>query len=182
MVATNSIPVADSSVCSDLDDSSVKAVTESFAMSLRYRAWRLVVEGKYSEAESCLRRAVAICESLYGPEDPKVVASLMVLADLYLRWGKSQQTPMGTFGSRSNQAEPLYLRVIHIALGTDSLDHYVTGIALNNLARLYEDQGRFPLARSFFRSALAVMEFNLGLDHPMTLGIRHSLEKLNAVN
>ena len=45
-------------------------------------------------------------------------------------------------------------------------DHAIVGQSLNNLAALYEDQGKYSEAEPLYRRALAIGERAFGLDHP----------------
>ncbi|MCH8963264.1 MAG: tetratricopeptide repeat protein, partial [Bacteroidetes bacterium] len=57
-------------------------------------------------------------------------------------------------------------------------DHPSLAITLNNLAGLYESQGKYDQAEPLYQRALAIMERALGLDHPNTRTVRDNLERL----
>jgi CHAT domain-containing protein/Tfp pilus assembly protein PilF len=117
-------------------------------------AARFRTEGRFAEAETLYKRALAIREKALAPDHPDVATGLNNLAALYVDQG------------RYAEAEPLYKRALAIwekALGPDHPD-VATG--LNNLAVLYGHQGRYSAAEPFSRRALAIWEKALGPDHP----------------
>ena len=67
------------------------------------------------------------------------------------------------------------LAISEKALGPE---HPVVAIRLNNLARLYEAQGRVSDAEPLYKRALTLREEALGLDHPDTKASRSNLQKL----
>ncbi|MDJ0726919.1 MAG: tetratricopeptide repeat protein [Prochloraceae cyanobacterium] len=50
--------------------------------------------------------------------------------------------------------------------------------SLNNLANLYESQGRYSDAEPLYLEALAIVERVLGVNHPNTITVRRNLEYL----
>ncbi|WP_081402860.1 tetratricopeptide repeat protein [Scytonema hofmannii] len=48
----------------------------------------------------------------------------------------------------------------------------------NNLALLYDDQGRYSEAEPLLQKALSIAELSLGVDHPSTATIRENLKLL----
>jgi tetratricopeptide (TPR) repeat protein len=54
-------------------------------------------------------------------------------------------------------------------------------IILNNLALLYQDQGRYAEAAPLFRRSLAIVEKALGPEHPKTAGALRNLAELYRV-
>ena len=50
--------------------------------------------------------------------------------------------------------------------------------SLNNLAGLYQSQGRYTEAEPLYLQALAIAEQALGENHPTTVRIRENLESL----
>ncbi len=50
--------------------------------------------------------------------------------------------------------------------------------SLNNLALLYNSQGRYSEAEPLYIEALAIAEKLLGANHPNTINIRENLEDL----
>ena len=76
----------------------------------------------------------------------------------------------------------LYQRSLEIdekALGPDHPDLAAT---LNNLAGLYQAQGRYQAAEPLYVRALKILDENLGPDHANTKIIRESLKSLREKN
>jgi CHAT domain-containing protein/Tfp pilus assembly protein PilF len=74
--------------------------------------------------------------------------------------------------------EPLYKRALTIrekALGTDHPD---VALSLNNLADLYDQQGRYADAEPLYKRSLAIREKALGLDHPDVASSLNNLASL----
>jgi tetratricopeptide (TPR) repeat protein len=55
-------------------------------------------------------------------------------------------------------------------------DHPDVATSYNNLASLYESQGRYGEAEPLFKKALAICEQQLGLDHPTTITVKENYE------
>jgi len=66
------------------------------------------------------------------------------------------------------EAEPLFQRALAIHEKTLVADHLDTAASLNNLAALYDHQGRYERAEPLCQRALAICEKTLGPDHPTT--------------
>ena len=110
-------------------------------------------KGNYPEAEKHIAAAVKEAEG-FGPQDPRLAASLLGLGELYLHQ------------RRYAEAESLLKRGLAIrekALGPEHPD--VAG-SLNNLAALYDAQGKYTEAEPLVKRALAIAEKALGPDHP----------------
>jgi tetratricopeptide (TPR) repeat protein len=121
----------------------------------------LLLESKaaYGEAEPLLRRALAIDEAAYGPDQPSVAADLNSLAALL------QAT------NRLVEAEPLMRRALAINEAAHGPDHPTVAITLNNLALLLQATNRLAEAEPLLRRALALGEAAYGPEHP-TVAIR----------
>jgi nucleoside phosphorylase/tetratricopeptide (TPR) repeat protein len=65
-------------------------------------------------------------------------------------------------------AEPLYVRALEIYKQQLGADHRHTAASLNNLAALYQDQGKYAEAEPLYVQALEIYEQQLGLMHPDT--------------
>jgi tetratricopeptide (TPR) repeat protein len=121
---------------------------------------------QYEQAGPLLQRALAICESVLGPEHPDAASSLNNLALLYQDQGKYEQ------------AEPLYQRALAIDEKAYGLDRPEVATDLNNLALLYQDQGRYEQAEPLYQRALAISERVLGPEHPDTARSLNNLATL----
>jgi CHAT domain-containing protein len=103
-------------------------------------------QGRYADAESPHKRALAIFETALGPDNFRVANTLRHLAELYDQQG------------RYAEAEPLLKRALAIrekAFGADNPDG---AIVLNNLAGLYLAQGRYA-------DALPPVQTTVGYGH-----------------
>ncbi len=63
-------------------------------------------------------------------------------------------------------AEPLYKRSLSISETALGPDHPDVGTSLNNLAGLYEAQGKYDQAEPLYKRSLRIRETALGPDHP----------------
>jgi tetratricopeptide (TPR) repeat protein len=101
-----------------------------------------------------LRRALAIDEKSYGPDNPEVAVPLTNLAQLL------QAT------NRPAEAEPLMRRALAIEEKSYGPEHPKVATALNNLAQLHVATHRPAEAEPLLRRALAINEKSFGPDHP----------------
>jgi tetratricopeptide (TPR) repeat protein len=67
------------------------------------------------------------------------------------------------------EAEPLCLREFQISEKVLGTEHPLTAMSLNNLAKLYKDQGKYEKAEAFYLRALDIWEKKLGIKHPWTI-------------
>ena len=58
------------------------------------------------------------------------------------------------------------------------LNHPDTATSYNNLAGLYQAQGKYEEAESYYKKALAIYNKEFGIDHPNTKIIKENLEIL----
>ena len=125
--------------------------------ALNRQVAELYGQGKYEEAISIAKRALAFAERTRGPMHPETLTSINNLAFLHQAQG------------RYSAAEPLYDRALagnEWALGPD---HPNTLLSVNNLGLLYQAQGRLAEAEPLLKRALVGYEQALGPDHPDTL-------------
>lgn len=59
-------------------------------------------------------------------------------------------------------------------------EHPCVATSLNNLAELYNLEGRYTEAKPLFIQALKIWESRLGMNHPNTVICRNNLENLLA--
>jgi len=57
-------------------------------------------------------------------------------------------------------------------LSLNVLEHPYTAQSLNNLATLYQDQGKYEQAEPLLKRALSICEQQMGLEHPDTQVVR----------
>nr|NCR60363.1 CHAT domain-containing protein [Microcystis aeruginosa LL13-06] len=69
---------------------------------------------------------------------------------------------------RYSEAEPLYKEALAIRKQQLGDNHPDTATSLNNLAALYESQGRYSEAEPLYKQALAIIKQQLGDNHPDT--------------
>ncbi len=124
------------------------------AIALSNLANLLQATNRLSEAESLMRRALALDERSYGPEHPKVSTRLSNLASLL------QET------NRLSEAEPLLFRALAIDEWSYGTEHRKVATDLNILAYLFQDTNRLVEAEPLMRCALAIDEQSYGPGHP----------------
>jgi tetratricopeptide (TPR) repeat protein len=120
-------------------------------------------QGRYVEAEAPSRRAVALMEEHFGPDNEETATSLNDLGVLYKYWG------------RYDQAETVYRRahlILESLYGPDAPE--LAGI-LYNLAGLDHARGRYAEAEPLCRQALALQETAFADDHPKLAVTRGTL-------
>ena len=108
-------------------------------------ASRVYEQGRYAEAEQQWVAALKAADG-FGPKDPRLLASLNRLAQLYHAQGKY------------TQAERLYQRALAIAETVLGPDHPDLASNLRNLAAVYEAQGKLAEAAPLRKRALTLRE------------------------
>jgi len=127
---------------------------EEAAGLLNEAARYLHERGLFDESEPLLRRALAIWETVLGPDHPHVATGLNNLALLYKGQGKY------------TESEPIHLRALSILEKAMGLNDPRVAASLNNLAELYRDLGKYAEAEPFHQRALAIREKTLSSEHP----------------
>ncbi len=139
-------------------------------------------QGLYELAELWYKQSLDITRSRFGVEHPNVANSLNHLALLYSSQG------------RYTEAEPLYLEALEMykqLLGsshpdfTNSLNHLAylsVAMILNNLAALYNSQGRYTEAEPLLLEALEMRKQLLGSSHPDFTNSLNHLAYLSVAN
>jgi CHAT domain-containing protein len=171
-----------------------------YAEALRMREKALTGLRRFAEAESAIRRALAIDEKASGPEAFSVMADLNNLAILLEEtnhlaevgplkrralaisekiYGPEHPTVAILLGNLASllqttdqwaEAEQLKRRALAIDEKNYGPDHTNVATKLNNLASLLEATNRLAEAEPLYRRALAIDEKTYGPDHP-TIGI-----------
>ena len=125
----------------------------------------------YRRAETYSRRALAIAESSFEPNDTRIAIRLCNLAELL------RDT------NRLAEAEPLMRRSLAIDEAIYGKDHPGVARDLNNLARLLQDTNRLGEAEPLMRRALAINEASLGKAHPnVAIGLNNLARLLQDTN
>ena len=122
-------------------------------------------KGNYPEAEKHIAAAVKEAEG-FGPQDPRLAASLLGLGELYLH------------RRRYAEAESLLKRGLAIREKALGPEHPDMAGSLNNLAALYDDQGKYAEAEPLVKRVLASFAKARGSEH---LGVAASLENYAAL-
>jgi tetratricopeptide (TPR) repeat protein len=165
----------------------------------------LRVHARLQEARPQAERALAIAETVYGPDHPDVGIVLKTLAGILRDLGLlSQARPLAeralaideaaygpdhpTVATDLNtlaqilrdlglpgQARPLAERALAIDEATYGPDHSEVGMRLNNLAMILRDLGLLSQARPLAERALAIDEAAYGPDHPTVATVLNNL-------
>jgi tetratricopeptide (TPR) repeat protein len=77
-----------------------------------------------------------------------------------------------------DSAEPLYLEALDLRKRLLGDNHPDVATSLNNLAGLYESQGRYTEAEPLYLEALDLRKRLLGENHPNTKTCRNNLQRL----
>jgi CHAT domain-containing protein/tetratricopeptide (TPR) repeat protein len=123
--------------------------------ALRWLSGVLHSEGRDAEAESLVRRALAIDEAVLGASAVTAM-DLNGVADLL--WEQKHYA----------EAEPFARRALAMRETTLGPEHPETAASANNLAEVLKAQGRYADAEPFYRRALAIREKTLGPEHQST--------------
>src|SRR5262249_37292621 len=118
--------------------------------------------GRYAEAERVWQAALKEAEA-FGPEDPRVAASLSNLGELHRRQGKT------------TDAEGEFRRALALVEKPRGPDDPQVARVLNNLGALLATQGKLADAEALFRRALTIRE---KAAEPNDLDIAASLDNL----
>jgi tetratricopeptide (TPR) repeat protein len=111
-------------------------------------------EGKYTEAEGLLKRALVIREIALGASHPLVGQSLNNFANVYRDQGKYAE------------AEGLFKRALTIREQALGPSHPFVATSLANLANVYRDHGSYDEAEGLYKRALAIAEQAVSASHP----------------
>lgn len=162
------------------------------------QAQTLERRGDLRGALALWQRILATSRAAFGPEDPRLAASLQKLAGLEAALGLTEQArgrleallalqrrhlgsdhpevaqSLGNLATllqvmgRYQEAEPLRLQALAILEQRLGPDHPDLAPGWNNLALLYSSQGRYGEAEPIARRALAILERSQGHRHPTT--------------
>jgi CHAT domain-containing protein/tetratricopeptide (TPR) repeat protein len=123
---------------------------------------RALLDGRLTEAEQRLTRALELSEGLFG-QNENWATILNNLALTYHNQG------------RISEAERAYGRVLEWRDEVPGRDHSDMGVTFQNLGAIYHDQGRYAEAQTVVERALAQQRVKLGIDHKDTLVSQASL-------
>jgi tetratricopeptide (TPR) repeat protein/CHAT domain-containing protein len=117
---------------------------------------KLFQAAKYPEAAEAARRALAVAERRYKPNDRRVLDALTQVVQIYRAQG------------RFAEAEPLAQRALVIAEKTLGREDPDVGTALDNLGTVYVNNKRYADAEPLLKRALAIREKSFGPLDPRT--------------
>jgi tetratricopeptide (TPR) repeat protein len=166
-----------------------RAEDPRLARTLTYLGQAYVAQGRHTEAEPLLKRALAIREKELGPAHRDTAETLNALASFYSTQGRYadaepllkralevRQGPQQV--AIANHLASLYIRQGRYAEAEPLLKRWLAFLerfggappeparTLRNLATLYYQQGRYAEAEPLFKRALANQERTLGGNHP----------------
>ena len=114
-------------------------------------------QGRYAEAEPLYKRSLAIREKALGPDHPDV-------GHVPQQPGRAVPEPRAAT-PRPSRSTSASLAIREKALGPDHPD---VATSLNNLAALYQSQGRYAEAEPLYKRALAIRRRRSGPTTPMS--------------
>ncbi|HEY2739709.1 MAG TPA: tetratricopeptide repeat protein, partial [Thermoanaerobaculia bacterium] len=126
-------------------------------------------QGQHPEAEELFRRALALTEQTFGPDDIQMANLLNGLGILH------------KFQGRYDEAEPLYRRSLALIEKAYGEDHLETASLWHNLGGLEHARGGVENAQRgepFARRSVEIREKALGSDHPDTAADKAALAAL----
>ncbi|OUL28003.1 tetratricopeptide repeat protein [Nostoc sp. RF31YmG] len=77
-----------------------------------------------------------------------------------------------------SEAEPLYQTALSLRQRLLGQEHPDVATSYNNLAALYDSQGRYSEAEPLYQKALEIAKRSLGVNHPNTITFRENLQLL----
>lgn len=168
---------------SDLLTNELIAVTYSLVAALDRLAGIYEIQAKYEKAESLYQRSLEIKEKTLGKDFPETTKSVIRLARVYRTQAKYEQAePMyqkalATFekvlvdskdqpsGFRMKEGMA-YEDMPHLSKLQLVMDRNNLAAILNELALLYDNQGRYAEAEPLYLRSIAIHEKNRGKDTP----------------
>jgi tetratricopeptide (TPR) repeat protein len=114
----------------------------------------LRTQGKYEEALTSIRQALAIGEKAFGPDDQSLAPALNELGNVFNGQGKYEE------------AQASFRRALAIKEKALGPDHPDVATILSNLGVSLQHLGKYEEALETHRRALAIEEKALGPDHP----------------
>ncbi|MBI5622159.1 MAG: tetratricopeptide repeat protein [Elusimicrobia bacterium] len=114
-------------------------------------------QGRLTQAEPLFRRALAVTEKVHGAKSPQAAAGLVYLGELHSRQGKTVE------------ARRDFERAMKISAASGRKTELAA--RLNDLALLYEAEGRDDDAEAALKKSLSLTERALGKEH-LTVAVR----------
>ena len=105
-------------------------------------------------------------------------SSALLVARVHHRWVSG---PFLTYvNSAQLENRSLTLRALAIDEKVLGPDHASTATSLNNLAGLYDTQGKYDLAEPLLKRAIAILDSAFGPSHPDAILYRTNLARMKA--
>lgn len=123
-------------------------------------------QGRFVEAEACVRDSITLSQKLTHPDQAALFTSTRRLAGILQAQGK--------WDDAANVLRRL-ITDLKIALGES---HQATLHVAHGLADLLTQMGKQSEARVLFEETLALKQRSLGMQHPSTLATREALAEL----
>jgi esterase/lipase superfamily enzyme len=120
--------------------------TSPYAAAISVLARLCQAQGRYTEAEEYVKRALDIDQRVVRADHPNIASDLGALGQLYQVQG------------RLDEAEPLMKKSLAITEAARKADPVSLGRALNNLAWLYQEKGRYAEAEPLVKRSLSLIE------------------------
>ena len=133
------------------------------AASYTNLAYNINEQGRYTEAETLLRKALKIHKRLYGEDPLSMAASYNNLAHNLDAQG------------RHADAEPLHRKALDINVAESGGNNRYTATIYNNLAFNLKNQGRYAEAEPLYCKAIKICKQVLGENHSDTAGSYNNL-------
>lgn len=132
-------------------------------------------QDQYKQAEPLLKNAQEIFKQVSGDIDANTACILHYLAWFYKYISQYTQSTQLFYAAQSEQLFQKALETREQVLGAEHPDSAST---LHDLARLYQDQGKYDQAEPLFQKALEIREQQLGPEHPNTTTVRENYNAL----
>ncbi len=120
-------------------------------------------EGKTSDSENLLKRAIADTSKQFGDESVEAAEAITSLAGIFIT------------EKRFNEAEELLTKALEIQEKKLALGHETILRTKNSLGVCLQYEGEYSRAEQIFEDVLNVSRTNLGNDHPLTIAVTHNL-------
>ena len=168
-----------------------------------------VLQERYTDAETSIARALPIQERVFGPHhhllvplwliasrihqakgdldstktflhksleaiENHTVSEYLIESDVWIRWGEFYIS-----SKEYHKAEDAFQKALHILQSAESAHGDRMATALNNLAKIRIEQGRFSQARPLCRKALNILEGVHEQNHPRMADVLETLVQLH---
>ncbi|KAE9369693.1 hypothetical protein N431DRAFT_547106 [Stipitochalara longipes BDJ] len=129
-------------------------------------------QGRWEEAEALEVEVLETSKRVLGAEHPDTLTSMNNLASTYWDqgwWEKAESLQVETLEMRKRKAESLQVETLEMRKRVLGAEHPDTLKSMNNLAFIWEEQGRYPEAFKLMEECVQLRTRILGSNHPYTL-------------